>query len=232
MPGRHHLSTADTIMRGNAPARGSHEDGRRGGVTSFLYNQNFGSVDVLDTDGVATAQAVAAPGNMTIDGALAAGGVATMDVARALQIVSTGAGDTTQTATITGTDINGSPMVEDIAFNGTTPVLGQKAFATVTQVAIDIALAGNGSVGTTDILGLQYAVATADRIISSAVDGSVEDVTIVVADTTSPATATTNDTRGTVTFTQTPNGTLLMSALMEVDGSTADLLHGVTQFTG
>lgn len=230
MTTRHHLSTAEILMRGDAKARGSHQDGRRGSVFSNLYNQNFGAVDTLDVNGIAEAQAVAAAGDLTLNGALVVDGVAIMDVARAVEIDSDTT-DTTQTARIYGTDINGVAMEEDIAFNGTTAVSGLKAFKTVTRVAIDILLAGNATCGTTDILGLQYAVPTVDKIVSNAVDGSVEDVTIVVSDTTDPATAVTGDTRGTVLFTQTPNGTLLMTTLIEADATTDDLLHGVTQFT-
>lgn len=105
-----------------------------------------------DVDGVCAAQAVAGAGNLTIDGALASGGVATMDIPRHLVIDSTNAGDTTQTLTITGTDRYGNTLTEAIAANGTTAVDGTKNFATVTQVASDGAFTGNVTVGTTDSL--------------------------------------------------------------------------------
>jgi len=165
---------------------------------------NLGAPDVLDVDGICVAQAVAAPGNMLINGALATGGVATMDKPRAVEIDSSGVGDTTQTATITGTDVYGKTMTEDIAFNGTTAVAGVKAFKTVTQVAVDIALAGNGNVGTTDVLGLPVYLPDVAFVLQEIEDGAVATAGTLVAgvNTVDGETATSGDVRGTYV----PNG--------------------------
>lgn len=155
----------------------------------------------IDADGIAAAQAVLASGNLTLNGALASGGTVTLDVPRAVQIVSDGAGDTTQTATVSGYDVYNQPMTETIAFNGVTPVLGTKAFKRVTQVAISAALAGLGSAGSTDVFGLPYVLGSLNYCLAVKWAGAIADVaaTVVAADTTSPATATTDDVRGTVT---------------------------------
>ncbi|MGI9143521.1 MAG: hypothetical protein ACR2IJ_10070 [Fluviibacter sp.] len=157
---------------------------------------------------VCAAQAIAGAGNATINGASASGGVATLDVARAVNVDSSGAGDTTQTVTITGTDYWGQAQTEEIAMNGTTAVAGLKAFKTVTAVAVDGALAGNLTVGSTDVFGLPYRVTDAGYILRAGWAGALADDagTFVAADTTSPATATTGDVRGTFDPSSAANG--------------------------
>jgi hypothetical protein len=193
----------------------------------FVYNVVPAT---LSTTAVAAAQAVAAAGNLTINGASASGGVATFDVPRGVQIVSTGAGDTTQIATVYGRDVYGIPMTEAITFNGTTAVLGKKAFKTVTRVAISAALAGNGSVGNTDILGLPYVEASRGYVQTAWADAFVTTGTFVAADATSPATTVTGDVRGTFTPPTASNGARRLTAWMFVlnpDSKTG--LYGVTQ---
>jgi hypothetical protein len=184
----------------------------------------------LSATAVAAAQAVAAAGNLTINGASAAGGVATLDVPRTLSIVSTGAGDTTQTATITGTDTYGLPMSEAIAFNGTTTVAGKKAFKTVTRVAISAALAGNGSVGSGDIFGFPIAVGHRGYVLTSWAGTFVTTGTFAPAVTTSPATTTTGDVRGTYAVPDSANGSKRLTLWMYVEfPDTQTGLYGVTQ---
>lgn len=175
----------------------------------------LGRVYIFDTvpetasaTAVCAAQAVAAAGNATINGASASGGVATLDVARAVNVDSTDAGDTTQTVTVTGTDYWNQAQTETIALNGTTAVAGKKAFKTITQVAVSAALTGNLTVGSTDVIGLPYRVTDAGYILRSGWAGALADDagTFVAADTTSPATATTGDVRGTYTPSSASNG--------------------------
>jgi hypothetical protein len=148
---------------------------------------------------VCAAQAVAAAGNATINGASATGGVATFDYARTVNVDSTNAGDTTQTVTVTGTDYWGQAQTETIALNGLTAVAGQKSFKTITAVAVSALLAGNLTVGNEDVFGLPYRVTDAGYLLRTGWAGAVADDagTFAAADTTSPATATTNDVRGT-----------------------------------
>ena len=175
----------------------------------------LGRIDIFDTvpetasaTAVCAAQAVAGAGNATIDGASASGGVAILDVARAVNVDSTDSGDTTQTVTVTGTDYWNQVQTEEIALNGTTAVAGKKAFKTITQVAVDGAMTGNLTVGSTDVIGLPYRVTDAGYILRSGWAGALADDagTFVAADTTSPATATTGDVRGTYTPSSAANG--------------------------
>lgn len=160
---------------------------------------NLGAPDVLDADGIAVAQAVAGAGNLSLAGALTSGGVATFDKPRGVQAVSTGAGDTTQTLTFTGTDVYGNAVVETITLNGTTPVLGKKAFKTVTQIAVSAATAGNVSAGSSDVLGLPVFLPETGLVLKELQDGAAATAgTLVAGDLTSGgATATTGDIRGT-----------------------------------
>lgn len=158
---------------------------------------------------VCAAQAVAAAGNATINGASATGGVATFDYARTVNVDSTDAGDTTQTVTVTGTDYWGQAQTETIALNGTTLVAGQKSFKTITAVAVSALLTGNLTVGNEDVFGLPYRVTDAGYLLRTGWAGAVADDagTFAAADTTSPATATTNDVRGTYAPSSAANGT-------------------------
>ena len=183
----------------------------------------------LSATGVAAAQAVAAAGNLTINGASASGGVATFAVARAVSIVSTGA-DTTQTATVTGTDAYGIPMSEAITFNGTNTVNGKKAFLTVNRVAISAALAGNASVGTTDIFGLPFRANTRNYVLTAWNGAFVTTGTFTGAVATSPATTTTGDVRGTYAVPDAADGTKRLTLWVNIfDDDTQTGLYGVTQ---
>jgi hypothetical protein len=101
-----------------------------------------------DADGVCQSQTPAAGGvqNLTINGALASGGVATFVAARFITITSAGA-DGGRTFTVTGTDVNGNAQTESITGPATTTVTGTKYFRTVTQVSVDANTAGAITVG-------------------------------------------------------------------------------------
>lgn len=183
----------------------------------------------LSATAVAAAQAVAGAGNLTINGASATGGVATFDVPRTITIVSTNAGDTTQTATVTGTDVYGLAMSELIAFNGTTAVTGQKAFKTVTRVAISAALTGNGSVGSTDVFGFPFRANTRNYVLTAWNGAFVTTGTFAAADAT-VATTTTNDVRGTYAVPDAADGSKRLTLWMFIfDDDTQTGLYGVTQ---
>ena len=183
----------------------------------------------LSATAVAAAQAVAVAGNLTINGASASAGIATLDFPRCVSIISTGA-DTTQTATVFGTDAYGISMSEAIAFNGTNTVSGQKAFKTVTRVAISAALAGNASVGSTDIFGLPFRSNSRNYVLTAWNGAFVTTGTFAAADATSPATTTTDDVRGTYLVPDASNGTKRLTLWVNIfDDDTQVGLYGVAQ---
>lgn len=101
--------------------------------------------------GIATAQAVAGAGALTINGSLASGGVATMDVARRIIIASTGA-DSAVIFTVTGTNRSGAAQSETITGVATpTPVQSVNDYKTVTSIVSSGATAGNISAGTNGV---------------------------------------------------------------------------------
>jgi hypothetical protein len=100
-----------------------------------------------DADGVCQSQTPAAGDeqNLTINGALSSGGVATFVAARLITIASA-SDDSARTFTVTGTDVNGNVQTETIAGPATT-VTGTLYFRTVTQVTVDDDTAGAITVG-------------------------------------------------------------------------------------
>lgn len=154
----------------------------------------------LSTTAVCAAQASSGTNNpLTINGASATGGVATLDVPRALQMVSTNAGDTTQTVTVTGTDFYGRVQTEVRTLNGTTPVNFLKAFKTVTRAVVSATLTGNVSIGSRDAFGLPYRVTNAAYIVHVGWNSALarDAGTFTAAVTTDPNTSSLGDVRGT-----------------------------------
>lgn len=175
-----------------------------------------------NTTGIAAAQAVAGAANLTltagtgVTSSVDASGTThlVLDCARCVDIVSSNAGDTTQTATIYGTDAYGQSMSEAVDFNGVTRVLSTKAFKKVHRVAVDGAMAGNASVGTADTLGVPIRLLSKDYVMGCVYNATAVALSaITAADTTSPATTTTDDVRGVIALPSASDGTkrLVMS---------------------
>ncbi len=110
---------------------------------------------VADRNGVCLAQTPLAAGALTINGALASLGVATMDVARHLTVYSAG-DNSAKTFTFTGTDRNGVEITEDVTGPDSTTVSTTKNFKTCTQVAIDAVSVGDVEIGTGDSAESQW----------------------------------------------------------------------------
>ncbi len=101
-----------------------------------------------DVDAISVSSTPAAGGvqELAIDGAFAAGGVATMDFRR--QVFFTFAADeSAQTFVVTGTDLKGNTIVEAVA-GALATAITERAFTTVTSVRIDGNSAGAIEVGT------------------------------------------------------------------------------------
>ena len=129
-------------------------------------------------------------------------------VSRALQYVSSSASDSTATLTVKGWDIFGVPMTETVTLNGTTPVLGKKAFGFIQSVTTGVAtLVGNVSVGTTDTLGIHFRADAFSYLQIYVNDALITANTgFTKADVTPVATATTGDVRGTYTMQTASSG--------------------------
>lgn len=200
-----------------------------GTATSPIYVYSIVPA-TMATNNIATAQAVAAAGNLTIAGTLASAGVATLDVPRIVRVTSSDAGDTTQTATVYGTDVYGISMSEVISFAGAATISGKKAFKTVTRIAISAALAGNASAGTGDTFGIPYVATSRNYVLTAYNGGFVTTGTFTGGDTTSPATTSTGDVRGTYSVPSASDGSKILTMwIYVVNPDTQTGLYGVTQ---
>ena len=181
----------------------------------------------LDADGICAQQTLAGAGNALLNGALASGGTVTLDVPR--NVIVDAAGAATAVLTITGTDVYGVPMSEAITLNGTTAVAGKKAFKTITRVAASAA-ATDFFVGTGDVFGLPFRADSRNYCLTAWNGAFVTTGTFVAAVTTSPATTTTGDVRGTFAPADAADGSKQLTVWMFIeDDDTQTGLYGVTQ---
>jgi hypothetical protein len=99
---------------------------------------------------ICTSQAAAGAGDLTIDGALAAGGVATLDTGRQV-IITSGGNDTGRTFTIYGTDEVGVSISESVTGASGAAAASTYHYKTVTRVAVSGAVATTVKVGTNGV---------------------------------------------------------------------------------
>jgi hypothetical protein len=66
-------------------------------------------------------------------------------------------GPATSTVDVYGNDYLGQPMAQRLTLNGTTPVIGTKAFRRITHVVLGVTAATTINLGYGDVLGLPYA---------------------------------------------------------------------------
>jgi hypothetical protein len=154
-----------------------------------------------------TAPAAANATLYTSAASLASGGTLTSfsaqpAFARNVQIVASGAA--TGNVVFTGTDIRGQVITETLALNGATPVLGVKAFKTVTSVVLPTVAATTINIGTGVKLGLDRNMLEAS-VIDAYADGVRETTAATVAFSGTVATASISS--NTVSFNTAPNGT-------------------------
>lgn len=195
-------------------------------ITPELFWHNFGAPITADPNGVIETQDLTALGVFSgagIAGALAAAGVATFDVPRAVVAAWTGAA----VLTVTGTDEYGSIITESSASG--TSLTGTKAFKTVTAVSTSADITGL-TVGHGDVLGLPYRV-DANGLVAARAANAIDAGVFVPAVTTDPATATTGDVRGTFNPAVALNGANTVAVLIKIaDPSTKVGAFGIKQF--
>lgn len=106
-----------------------------------------------DDDCVCASQSPGAAGNLTINGASASGGVATLDAARRI-IITSGGNDSAKTFTVYGTGgswLGDTPISETVTGANVGAAQTNQDFLTVTRVAINAASAGTVKVGTNGV---------------------------------------------------------------------------------
>lgn len=110
---------------------------------------------------------------LNINGAAAAGGVATLDTQRQVLITSAG-NDAARTFTLTGTDDNGNTISESITPGPNPTVASALHYKTVTKVTVDGNTAGAITVGTNGV-GASVPVVLDQYVTPFSVDLSVND---------------------------------------------------------
>lgn len=149
------------------------------------------------------------------------------------------------TITISGYDYLRRAMTETLTISagGTSKsATGKKAWKWVTSVAITAAGNAEGNtlnLGTGSVLGLPVRLEKLGHMMNANLGGVQERISttaasgvcaVVAADSTDPATATTGDVRGTITFNGTLDGSAEAFVLYHVSGrNTAEGLVGVDQ---
>lgn len=105
------------------------------------------ALTAADDDNISLSQTPLAGGNLTITGAAASGGVATLDTERRVIVTSAG-NESARTFTIYGTTFSGQATSEAVTGANVGIVATNTNFLTVTRVAVDAATAGAVKVGT------------------------------------------------------------------------------------
>lgn len=106
------------------------------------------------------------------------------DVARQITVTGSGAG-VTGTLSLTGTDIAGAALTEDLALNGTSTVISTKAFATITSIVVPARSTGGETVivGTGAKVGFPVAIPQTTRVLAKNFDGSTDAGTVTAGAT-------------------------------------------------
>lgn len=145
------------------------------------------------------------------------------------------------TVLLSGYDYLGQAMSElhTITATGTSKTAtGKKAFAYVASVAITAAgdaEANTLNIGTGSVIGLPVRLEKIGHVAAASLGGVQElinvasNATVVAAVATSPATTTTGDVRGSITFNGTLNGSAEAMVGYYVSARNSTALHGVTQ---
>jgi len=109
--------------------------------------------------GVAQSQTPLLAGNLTLNGSLVTSGIATTDVARRIQIASTGA-DSAIVFTVVGTDRYGNAQSETVTgvANGS-PQYTARDYKTVTRIGVSGATAGAITAGTNTVGSSDWVIA-------------------------------------------------------------------------
>lgn len=188
----------------------------------------FGKPVVAAAAAILSAQSIAAAVDTTT---FVAGFLANMGpYGRNITVVASGAA--TSNVTVIGRDYLGQPMRESFTLNGTTPVVGTKAFKYVDRVTAGITAATTINVGFGARFGLPYKVVAVEREYAAGVAAAAGTFTAPVL--TDPQTATTGDPRGLYTPTTTPNGTTEIEIDVRYSNSVNTSgnggLHGIRHF--
>jgi hypothetical protein len=207
------------------------------GIPSALAILDFVPA-TLDRDGICLSQTRTGAGDLTIAGAFATGGVATLDAGvnsygRCVGLYS--AGDLSLiSTTLYGYDAYGSPLVETICTGpNNTTVSSVKAFSKIVRASVSATLGTAMEIGTVDKFGLPMVLGNLSQVVRVGWNATLaaNAATFAVGVTTSPATAITGDVRGTVIGAgAVADGARRLTVVFVPDLTSDQTSFGVTQF--
>ena len=114
-----------------------------------------GPLTAASANNIATAQTISGASSVAINGALASGGVATLDTPRRVLITSVG-NDSGITFTVTGITFALAPVSETVTGTNASAVATNTDFAKVTSIVTSGSTAANITVGTNGVAGSQW----------------------------------------------------------------------------
>jgi len=226
MPNVTHFSD---LRVGRAEGRGSRYGVR--GLDVVVAQRYTITPAAIATGAVCAIQSIAAAGNLTINGSLASGGTATLDVPRAVTITTNG-DESGRNFTVTGKDTYGVTLVWTTAGPNASVTTSPKMFKTVTQVAINTASAGTVAVGSGDRFGFPLKVAKRSDV-DIYWDGALITTSsgFSAADTTGSAKS--GDVRGYYGVQSAADATKVLDMrIWSADPDTTDGLFGTAQYSG
>lgn len=227
MPNVTHFSD---LRVGRAEGRGSRYGVR--GLDVVVGQRYTITPAAIATGAVCATQSAAAAGNLTINGTLASGGVATLDVPRAVTVTSTG-DDSPVNITITGTDAYGQTLVWTTTGPNAAATTSPKAFKTVTQVSVDTAVVSTLiAIGTGDRFGFPLKVAKRSDVLVWW-DGTLTTTSSGFTAADSTGSAKSGDVRGTYAVQSAADATKVLDMIVfSADPDTTDGLFGTAQYSG
>jgi hypothetical protein len=211
------------------------QGGKLAMVAAPLVFLSLGSPLMMSATGVCASQT---PGSMpttsatalalTINGALAAGGKAYMDVPRNISVTSA-ANVSTQTYAFGGIDVFGNVQWEWITGPNVTTVYGKKAFARVDYAMVwGTGAAAAVTVGMGKVFGLPFPIPYVALVLKEMNDGAVLTTGTFAAADASTQSGTTGDTRGTYSPAATVNGTIGLQLII----AAAKVTQGPSPYAG
>jgi hypothetical protein len=153
-------------------------------------------------------------------------------VSRAIRFVS-GGNDSGITFTVTGWDIYGFPMTETITGANAGTANGAKAWKYISTITHTGTVAGTLTIGTQDVIGFPFQVLRFGRVaINYNNAGITANTGFTAAVTTSPATSTTGDVRGTYALQSASDGTKTIQVFITIPPAALNTANGATSIYG
>lgn len=153
-------------------------------------------------------------------------------LSRTLTFVS-GGNDTGITFTVSGWDIYGFPMTETITGASGAAANGAKAWKYINTITHSGSVAGTLTIGTNDVIGLPFQTLRFGRMAIFYNNAAITANTgFTAAVTTSPATATTGDVRGTYALQSASDGTKTIQVYITVPPAVLNTMNGAASVYG